>query len=108
MHFSNVLPDVEDDAATGVRGLPHRIGVRGSALVAFGAVVAGAAAVFTGPLLAGAALSPVAVVGALVVVVIGVVGLRWGLARPGRVVFRLVMLAALALALQLAVTGLRI
>ena len=25
-HFANVLPDLDDDAATGVRGLPHRIG----------------------------------------------------------------------------------
>lgn len=25
-HFANVLPDLADDAATGVRGLPHRLG----------------------------------------------------------------------------------
>lgn len=25
-HFANVLPDLHDDAATGVRGLPHRLG----------------------------------------------------------------------------------
>jgi 4-hydroxybenzoate polyprenyltransferase len=25
-HFANTLPDLEDDAATGVRGLPHRLG----------------------------------------------------------------------------------
>lgn len=25
-HFVNVLPDLDDDAATGVRGLPHRLG----------------------------------------------------------------------------------
>src|SRR4051812_15178365 len=25
-HFANVLPDLDDDAATGVRGLPHRLG----------------------------------------------------------------------------------
>ncbi|MGZ4558006.1 MAG: UbiA family prenyltransferase [Mycobacteriaceae bacterium] len=29
-HFANVLPDLEQDAATGVRGLPHRIGSRWS------------------------------------------------------------------------------
>jgi protoheme IX farnesyltransferase len=33
-HFANVLPDLADDAATGVRGLPHRIGARGSQLAA--------------------------------------------------------------------------
>lgn len=25
-HFANVLPDLDDDAVTGVRGLPHRLG----------------------------------------------------------------------------------
>jgi 4-hydroxybenzoate polyprenyltransferase len=29
-HFLNTLPDFEDDAATGVQGLPHRIGRSGS------------------------------------------------------------------------------
>ncbi|SDT75499.1 UbiA family prenyltransferase [Actinoplanes derwentensis] len=33
-HFANVLPDLADDAATGVRGLPHRIGSAGSQLAA--------------------------------------------------------------------------
>jgi 4-hydroxybenzoate polyprenyltransferase len=32
-HFANVAPDLEDDAATGVRGLPHRLGGRVSAVV---------------------------------------------------------------------------
>ena len=29
-HFVNVLPDLADDARTGVRGLPHRVGLVGS------------------------------------------------------------------------------
>jgi 4-hydroxybenzoate polyprenyltransferase len=33
-HFANVLPDLADDAATGVRGLPHRLGPAGSSVVA--------------------------------------------------------------------------
>ena len=33
-HFANVLPDLADDAATGVRGLPHRIGATGSTVAA--------------------------------------------------------------------------
>jgi 4-hydroxybenzoate polyprenyltransferase len=33
-HFVNVLPDLGDDEATGVRGLPHRIGARWSQVVA--------------------------------------------------------------------------
>ena len=55
-HLLNVLPDIDDDAATGVRGLPHRLGARrlpaaavvvlgaGSALVLLGADVAAWAA----------------------------------------------------------------
>ena len=42
-HFVNVLPDLADDAATGVRGLPHRLGARRSQVVA--AAVLGTAAV---------------------------------------------------------------
>jgi protoheme IX farnesyltransferase len=33
-HFANVLPDLADDAATGVRGLPHRLGRAGSTVAA--------------------------------------------------------------------------
>ena len=33
-HFANVLPDLDDDAATGVRGLPHRLGATGSSIAA--------------------------------------------------------------------------
>ncbi|MCR1984523.1 UbiA family prenyltransferase [Cellulosimicrobium cellulans] len=33
-HVSNTLPDLEDDAATGVRGLPHRLGRRASSVLA--------------------------------------------------------------------------
>ena len=33
-HFVNTLPDLADDARTGIRGLPHRIGPRGSLAVA--------------------------------------------------------------------------
>jgi 4-hydroxybenzoate polyprenyltransferase len=33
-HFVNVIPDLADDAATGVRGLPHRLGARPSLYLA--------------------------------------------------------------------------
>lgn len=33
-HVANVLPDLDDDAATGVRGLPHRLGRLGSSVLA--------------------------------------------------------------------------
>jgi 4-hydroxybenzoate polyprenyltransferase len=48
-HFANVAPDLEDDLATGVRGLPHRLGATPSAVA--GAVLLGlaAAALVLGP-----------------------------------------------------------
>jgi 4-hydroxybenzoate polyprenyltransferase len=33
-HLVNVAPDLEDDLATGIRGLPHRLGARPSAVIA--------------------------------------------------------------------------
>jgi 4-hydroxybenzoate polyprenyltransferase len=43
-HVANVAPDVADDLATGVRGLPHRIGATPSAVL--GAVLLGSATLF--------------------------------------------------------------
>src|SRR3954454_24814717 len=40
-HLANVAPDLEDDLATGIRGLPHRLGATASAVT--GAVLLGAA-----------------------------------------------------------------
>jgi 4-hydroxybenzoate polyprenyltransferase len=48
-HLVNVLPDLADDAATGVRGLPHRLGARASRLGAAAALLGAAAAVLLGP-----------------------------------------------------------
>lgn len=39
-HLLNALPDLADDAATGVRGLPHRLGPRRSALLAVASLAA--------------------------------------------------------------------
>lgn len=86
-HLVNVLPDVEDDLATGVRGLPHRLGPRWIAPV--GGVVLGLASVVTlvGASPPRAAATAVAVVVAALVVLV-VLG-------RGRVPF----LAAVAIAL---------
>lgn len=103
IHLTNVLPDLEEDARTGVRGLPHRLGGRVSAVVAAAALVTGAVAVLLGPDSGPSVLSIVVFTG---VVLIAVAGLVLALVHPpGRVVFRLVMLAALLLCVQLAVTG---
>jgi 4-hydroxybenzoate polyprenyltransferase len=105
IHFSNVLPDLDDDLRTGVRGLPHRIGRTGSAIVAFAAVIVGAGAAVAGPLVAGTALGAASWIAAAAVVAIAVWGLVATLVRgPSRLAFRLVMLAALLLVAQLVLT----
>ncbi|MFD6756588.1 UbiA family prenyltransferase [Micromonospora gifhornensis] len=48
-HFANVLPDFADDARTGVRGLPHRLGPAGSRLAAVGLLVAATGTLVLGP-----------------------------------------------------------
>jgi 4-hydroxybenzoate polyprenyltransferase len=48
-HFANVLPDLDDDARTGVRGLPHRLGATGSRLAAAAALLGATAALAFGP-----------------------------------------------------------
>lgn len=107
VHLTNVLPDIADDERTGVRGLPHRLGARASAVISALAVVGGAVAVLLGT--AGGMLSAVSPVSwaffAGVVVVAIATSVRALAGPPGRVLFRMVMLAALLLAAQLVASG---
>lgn len=72
-HLVNVLPDLDDDAATGVRGLPHRIGARWTAPVAVAALALASVVIVAGapvdslPVAAGA-LAIVAVLAVLALV----------------------------------------
>jgi 4-hydroxybenzoate polyprenyltransferase len=99
-HVANVLPDLADDAATGVRGLPHRLGRVGATLFG-GVALAGAATA----LALGIGLdSPVALTGlglslaaSVAAVVFALRGSRWG--------FRFVILAALIDVVLLVVAG---
>ena len=75
-HAANVLPDLAQDAATGVRGLPHRLGARGAALLAGSCLVA-----------ASAVLSTLSLVPALLL-------FGAGLLRGGRAVFLAVIAVA--------------
>ena len=107
VHLTNVLPDLEDDQRTGVRGLPHRLGPRASAVVAAVGIIAGALAVLLGS--SGgdlAAVAPVAWLffGAVILVAVATAVLAL-LRPPTRMLFRLVMIAALLLAAQLVATG---
>ncbi|WP_228771896.1 UbiA family prenyltransferase [Actinokineospora iranica] len=47
-HFANVLPDFDDDRATGVHGLPHRLGAAGSRVAAAVLVLAASATLVAG------------------------------------------------------------
>ncbi|WP_229384504.1 UbiA family prenyltransferase [Microbacterium allomyrinae] len=107
VHLTNVLPDLDDDERTGVRGLPHRLGARTATLVAAGAVVLGAVAVLVGS--SAGELTAVPVVSWVffsAVVVVALVTVWRAVTRPPtRALFRLVMLAALLLATQLVASG---
>ncbi|HET9631027.1 MAG TPA: UbiA family prenyltransferase [Terrabacter sp.] len=48
-HLLNVLPDLADDEATGVRGLPHRLGARVVRWLAPGVLLAGSVVAAYGP-----------------------------------------------------------
>ncbi|MFD3554700.1 UbiA family prenyltransferase [Streptomyces goshikiensis] len=48
-HFANVLPDIEDDLATGIRGLPQRLGARRSGALAGLLVLGSTLALVAGP-----------------------------------------------------------
>ncbi len=102
VHLTNVLPDLDDDRRTGIRGLPHRLGARISVMVAVAGIVAAALAVLIG----GGAANTVAwiffaaVLGLAIAVVV-----RVRMRGPDRTGFRLVMAAALVLAAQLVATA---
>jgi protoheme IX farnesyltransferase len=86
-HFANVLPDLADDLATGVRGLPHRLGRAGSTAAASLLLLAASLCLALGP--------PGGVrwfgVGALAV---AVVALGAGVVLGGRAPFRAVLVVA--------------
>jgi 4-hydroxybenzoate polyprenyltransferase len=95
-HLLNVLPDIDDDAATGVRGLPHRLGARRLPVASVVVLGAGSALV-----LLGAEVTPwVAAVGLAVVAVLGAVVLR----GRGRAPFAAAVGIALLDAMLLVVT----
>jgi 4-hydroxybenzoate polyprenyltransferase len=87
-HLVNVLPDLDDDAATGVRGLPHRLGSRWSSALAAAVLVTATLVIVVGAPVESVAVAAMAlvVVGGLAVV---------ALVTTGRTPFR----AAVAMAL---------
>jgi 4-hydroxybenzoate polyprenyltransferase len=101
-HFANVLPDLEDDARTGIRGLPHRLGRVAALVVTWLALLAAAASLAFGIGLN----TPVGIVGLAIALAIAVTGLVLGMRRaPTRVLFRLVILAAIVDVAMLVISG---
>jgi heme o synthase len=101
-HFANVLPDLEDDARTGVRGLPHRIGRGASTVVAAVALLAATGVLAFGPVGSPSWLGLIAFLAAVAILPIG-----WYLGRrPGsRAPFRAVIVIALIDIVLLLTTG---
>ncbi len=90
-HFANVLPDLDDDLATGVRGLPHRLGPRASRVIT---VLLLTAVCLTLGFAPPGPARPAQLVGVVVALVVGVGGLVIG-RRPGsRAAFYAVLVAA--------------
>jgi 4-hydroxybenzoate polyprenyltransferase len=96
-HFANALPDLDEDARTGVRGLPQRLGRTGSALAAAGLLLAATVALVFGPPGGPSWAGIGAIVAAVVVLPIGWYAGRRATARGARpvAVFRAVMVVAL-------------
>lgn len=100
-HFMNALPDLELDAAAGVRGLPHRIGKRAS-LVAAASLLLVASAV----LVVGAHLAPVAAAAGSAIAVTCVVAAVVSARRPAsRAPFGLTIVLAVVDVVLLLVAG---
>ncbi len=108
IHFTNVLPDLADDAETDVRGLPHRLGARVSGVVAFAVLVVASVLVLIGPVAGdndrGVTLP--AVFGLVISLAIAAIGIRRVLTiPPDRLLFQLVIVMSLVVAVSLVLSG---
>ena len=98
-HFANVLPDLEADRATGVRGLPHRMGPRVSGLVIAAALVVASVVLFAGALSVHVLLLAAGIALALTCAAVAIRG------SATRLMFRLIIACALFDVTVLAVSG---
>ena len=102
-HFANVLPDLGDDARTSIRALPHLIGARPAGVTTFLVLLAASVLAFVGP-----AGGPSAVqwAGLSASIGIAIAGIVLVLIRPpSRLLFRLIIAAALVDVVVLATAG---
>lgn len=103
-HFANTLPDLDDDAETGVRGLPHRLGRRWSSGLTYAVLLAASVSEFIGT--GGFGFIP-ADVGLIVSIVIAAAGIRI-INRPTRWHFRFIIIGAFVDVVVLILAGSRI
>lgn len=99
-HLANVLPDLDDDAKTGVRGFPHRLGARASGILAFAALLLSSAVI---------ALGVQSIAGTVCFAVIAVIA-AYGVTlvlrlRLNRILFLLILISALITVVALVVAG---
>ncbi|PRY70173.1 4-hydroxybenzoate polyprenyltransferase [Glaciihabitans tibetensis] len=91
-HFANVLPDLDDDKRTGIRGLPHRLGRVAAGITTYVVLAAASVVVVSSsgiPVLAGG-------IGLALNLAIAAVGITLVITRPpSRLLFQLIMAAAL-------------
>ena len=93
-HLVNVLPDLDDDLAAGVRGLPHRLGRRGSTLAAAAVLATASVLLVVAPPGTPSAVALGGLVGALAAAG-GVAWLGWRRPSAGR----LLLLGVVAVAM---------
>ncbi|MCU1513702.1 MAG: 4-hydroxybenzoate polyprenyltransferase-like prenyltransferase, partial [Microbacteriaceae bacterium] len=104
-HFANVLPDLEDDRRTGIRGLPHRLGRTASGVVIWAVLAVAAVLAFVGP---GGDKTVLQVVG-LVLTLLLAAAVAIALRRPPtRLLFQLIIAAAIVNVVMLAFSGQRL
>lgn len=99
-HFANVLPDLLADRQTGIRGLPHRLGERLSAFVIAAALAAASALLF---LARPDVLHALGFAAGLAIALACVILVARG--RISRLLFRLIIVAALLDVALLALSG---
>lgn len=90
-HLANVLPDLADDLATGIRGLPHRLGPARSSLLAVVLLLAATIVLAVGPGRPGV----VAVAAVVLAGVVTAVGLGRSRRAGSRAAFRATLVVAL-------------
>lgn len=102
-HFANVLPDLDDDRATGVSGLPHRMGARATGLATWAALLAASVLALVGP---GGEVTGAQWAGFVATTGIAIAGVALVLTRPAsRLLFQLIIAAALVNVVVLALAG---